>query len=103
MFLIQLLLPLRDDAGTSFTRADFERVRQELTDRFGGVTSFLQSPAQGLWKEEAGAKAQKDELVLFEVMADDLNRAWWSGYRTELEARFRQRVIVMRASVVDLL
>lgn len=103
MFLIQLLLPLRDDAGTSFTRADFDRVRQELTDRFGGVTSFLQSPAQGLWKGDADQEPQRDEVLLFEVMADELNRAWWGGYRSELEARFRQRMIVMRASVVDLL
>lgn len=103
MFLVQLLLPLRDNEGTAFSRADFDRVRQELTDRFGGVTSFLQAPASGLWKEGGEGPAQKDELVLFEVMADELNRPWWSAYRRELEARFRQRAIVMRAMRVDVL
>lgn len=97
MYLVQLLLPLRDNQGTPFSRQEFEQVRQELTDRFGGVTSFLQSPATGLWKEGADEAPQRDELVLFEVMTGALNRAWWSGYRNELEGRFRQREIVIRA------
>jgi hypothetical protein len=96
MVLIQFLLPLRDNAGQPFARADFERVRTELTERFGGVTAFLQSPAAGAWKED-DARTVRDEVVLFELMTDALDRAWWRRYREELERRFRQKALVVRA------
>ncbi|WNG33819.1 hypothetical protein F0U61_09365 [Archangium violaceum] len=95
MHVIQFLLPLRDNERRPFARADFEKVRTELTERYGGVTAFLQSPATGAWKEEG--ETVRDEMVLFEVMVEPLDRAWWSGYRAELERRFRQERIVMRA------
>jgi hypothetical protein len=95
MYLIQFLLPLRDNERRPFARADFEKVRAELTERFGGVTAFLQSPATGAWKDEG--ETTHDELVLYEVMADTLDRAWWKGYREELERRFRQEAVVVRA------
>ena len=97
MYLVQFLLPLRDNAQRPFARADFERVRTELTERFGGVTAFLQAPASGVWKDEDAGETTHDELVLFEVMTDALDRAWWKGYRAELERRFRQEAIVVRA------
>ncbi|HYH95408.1 hypothetical protein [Hyalangium sp.] len=95
MYLIQFLLPLRDNERRPFPRADFERVRAELTERFGGVTAFLQAPASGVWKD--AGETTHDELVLFEVMTDALDRAWWKGYRAELERRFRQEALVVRA------
>jgi hypothetical protein len=95
MYLVQFLLPLRDNEQRPFARADFDRVRAELIDRFGGVTAFLQAPASGAWKEEG--ETTHDEVVLFEVMAETLDRAWWKGYRAELERRFRQEAIVVRA------
>jgi hypothetical protein len=104
MFLIQFLLPLRDNEGRSFPRAEFERVRAELTDRFGGVTAFLQSPASGVWRdEEAGGHTKRDEVVLFELMTGSLNRPWWANYRAELESRFRQKALVVRALEVEAL
>ncbi|NMO17185.1 hypothetical protein HPC49_19865 [Pyxidicoccus fallax] len=101
MVLIQFLLPLRDNAGQPFPRADFERVRTELTERFGGVTAFLQSPAAGAWKEDGGGSTVRDEVVLFELMTDALDRAWWGHYRRELERRFRQKALVVRALAVE--
>lgn len=96
MYLLQLLLPLRDNQGRPFPRAELDRVRGELTGRFGGVTAFLQSPAAGLWKDGEGEVA-RDEVVIFEVMADELDRGWWAAYRRELEGRFRQEELVVRA------
>jgi hypothetical protein len=95
MYLIQFLLPLRDNERQPFPRADFERVRAELTERFGGVTAFLQSPATGAWKNEG--ETTQEQVVLFEVMAEALDRGWWKGYRAELERRFRQEAVVVRA------
>ncbi len=100
MVLIQFLLPLKDNEGQPFTRADFERVRTELTERFGGVTAFLQSPAAGAWKED-GEHTVRDEVVLYELMTEDLDRGWWKGYREELQRRFRQKALVVRALGVE--
>lgn len=32
----------------------FERIKANLTDRFGGVTAFLRSPADGACKSSTG-------------------------------------------------
>jgi hypothetical protein len=101
MYLIQFLLPLKDNEGRAFSREDFERVRTELTERFGGVTAFLQAPAQGAWKEEG--ETTRDEVVLYEVMAEELERGWWKNYREQLERRFRQETLLVRALGVETL
>lgn len=100
MYLVQLLLPLYDDAGERVPHARFAELRTELTDRFGGTTAFFRSPAQGTWKEASG-EVDRDEVVLCEIMADELDREWWAGYRRKLESRFGQRELVVRVSRVD--
>jgi hypothetical protein len=97
MHLVELLLPLYDNEGRRFVAVDFDRVRDELAEAFGGVTAFRRAPAEGVWKESGGELTQ-DRVVVFEVMADSLDRAWWSKYRAELERRFRQEVVVIRAT-----
>ena len=94
--LVQILLPLRDNEGRPFGGGVHGKTRQELLDRFGGVTAYQRAPAQGLWKSEDGEVAQ-DEVVIFEVMVDRVERDWWREYRKTLEARFRQDVIIIRA------
>jgi hypothetical protein len=100
--LIQILLPTRDNDGAIFPVADFERVARELTERFGGVTAFTRSPADGRWKQGEG-DAQHDEIVVIEVMEEGLDRVFWRAYRAELARRFRQDVIVVRAQETELL
>ena len=94
--LVQILLPLRDNDGRPFGDDGHGRTRRELLDRFGGVTAYQRAPAEGLWKSEDGEVA-RDEVVIFEVMVEDLERDWWRQYRQTLEARFRQDAIVIRA------
>ena len=101
MVLIQLLLPITDNAGRRFDREIFDHVRRELTDRFGGVTAYLQAPASGLWRSEG--ETVHDQLVLFEVLAKEFDRSWWGRYRTELEHRFQQDEILIRAMAVEVL
>ena len=96
MFLVQLFLPLFDNEGRRFGAAEFDRVRDELAGRFGGVTAFRRSPAEGVWRE--GGAESHDRLFIFEVMAGDLDRGWWRDYRAELERRFRQEKMVVRAT-----
>jgi hypothetical protein len=101
MHLVQILLPLADNAGRRFDGAEFGKVRTELAARFGGITSFTRAPAQGMWKE--GGHTNHDDLVVFEVMARDVDHVWWERFRAELERRFRQETIVVRALKVDML
>ncbi len=102
MHLIEILLPLSDDSGTPFAADLHARVRDELAEHFGAVTAFTRSPPEGLWKEEGG-EPESDDIVIFEVMADWLDRGWWRHYRAELERRFSQDEIVVRAREVELL
>jgi hypothetical protein len=67
-----------------------------LTERFGGLTAYARAPATGLWEEQPG-RTTRDDVVVYEVMADTLDEAWWAGYRKSLEARFRQEEVVVRA------
>jgi len=96
MFLVQLLLPLYDNGGRRVPQEHFARLRNELTERYGGVTAFFRSPAQGTWKEESGAH-DFDEIVMCEVMVQTLDRDWWAEYRNALEERFGQRELIVRA------
>jgi len=100
MYLIQLLLPLYDNSKNPFPRDAFDRVGEELTQQFGGVTAFLRSPAEGFWEGSQG-KLNRDDVVIFEVMAEELDRSWWMNYRQELEQRFRQEELIVRASETE--
>ena len=99
MHLIEFLLPLRDNEGEAFGQELFAEVREELVERFGGLTAFARSPAEGVWDEGAGRS--HDEIVVLEVMAEALDRDWWREYRGSLERRFRQNEVVIRASAVQ--
>lgn len=102
MHLIQLLLPLQDKAGRPFQHHLYEEVRKELVARFGGLTTYSRAPAKGLWKEDSQS-IEKDDIVVYEVMAEALDRPWWAAYRKELETRFAQDELVVRAQAVELL
>jgi hypothetical protein len=95
-------LPLYDNGREAYPKAMFDRIRLELTDAFGGVTAFLRSPAVGLWENESG-EVQRDDVVLFEIMTDDLDHNWWQHYRHDLQNRFRQQSILVRATDVVVL
>lgn len=101
MHLVQLLLPLYTHDGQRVPQAVFAAVRQELVDRFGGLTAYSRAPASGLW-EDAGS-VEHDDIVVYEVMAGDLDRAWWAAYRAGLCGRFGQKELVVRVQPVELL
>lgn len=102
MYLVQMLLPLYDNEGRRFPRIDYDRVRDELTEQFGGITAYVRSPAEGLWKESHSSTIH-DEIVIFEVMSRHLDHEWWRAYREELSVRFRQDLLIVRVSEVQLL
>lgn len=98
--LVQLLLPLYDNDGRAFPAAHYSAIRDELTERFGGLTAYTRAPAQGLWQDTSGP-TRRDDIVVYEVMTDSLDRAWWRDYRRTLEHRFQQHELVIRSQVVE--
>lgn len=97
--LVEILLPTRRNDGTPLGAELFARVETELTERFGGLTAYYQSPASGYWTNEAN-RTQKDDIVVFEVMISVLEVDWWRDYRRLLEERFEQEVIVIRSTYI---
>jgi hypothetical protein len=101
MHLIEILLPLNDNNGRPFEAGKYAAIRRHLTERFGGLTAFARSPAQGTTTD--GGKTVHDDIIVFEVMAEELDLSWWRSYRRQLEQEFGQDTIVARASIVTLL
>ena len=101
-YLIQILLPLYDNDGKPFQPADYLQLRTELADRFGGVTAYTRAPARGVWKDDTG-ETTRDDIVIFEVMTEALDREWWVAFRRSLEAKFRQESLIVRALTATVL
>jgi hypothetical protein len=102
MFVVELFLPLEKNDGTAVPPAVFDRIQRQLTDRFGGVTSFLRSPAEGAWKP-TGKDVVHDRVAIFEVMVDDVDTSWWRDYRHQLEEELEQEHILARLYQVTVL
>lgn len=101
MNLIQLFLPQNQNDGTAQPPGLFKSVREELMGKFGGLTIYQQSPAKGLWDDESVRRV--DSNVIFEVMTDQVDRAWWKQYKALLESRFSQEAILIRALPIETL
>jgi hypothetical protein len=94
-WVVELLLPVSDPEGIPYPPAAFDALQRELTERFGGVTAYVRAPAKGRWED--GGRHEEDDVVLYEVMVDSLDRDWWRALRRRLEASLRQKEILMRA------
>ena len=102
MFVVELFIPLEKPDGTAVPVNVFERIKTELTERFGGVTAHLQSPAEGAWKPEA-EDVIHDRIAIFEVMVEDVDTAWWRDHRHRLEVELDQHRILARLHQVTVL
>lgn len=96
MYLIQLLLPVNDNAKRKFPVDHFNSVRMELTRQFGGVTAFVRAPAKGLWVEDE--EVTGDDVVMFEIITDKLDKVWWRAYRIRLQQLFKQKEVLVWAT-----
>ena len=50
-----------------------------------------------------GGSTEHDDIVVIEVMAPTFDRGWWTSLKAQLEHRFSQDVVLIRAHVVDML
>jgi hypothetical protein len=96
--LLEIFLPLAFNDGQPVPEAIFELLKEELSAKFGGVTAYARSPADGLWRK--GGSTERDQLVIFEVMTDKVDKEWWSDFRRRVEELFRQNEILIRSSHV---
>jgi hypothetical protein len=99
MYLVEILLPLFDDKKKPISGDVYDRLAQELSDKFGGVTSFTRAPAEGRWRD--GGDTAHDDIVVLEVMTESLDRAWWLQLRLRLMQELKQDDIVIRSSSID--
>jgi hypothetical protein len=101
MHLVQLLLPLYSNSGVPFEQKRFIEVRNELVDRFGGITAYTRAPVNGLWQESE--RIVRDDLIIYEIMVETLEEDWWRQYRALLENRFQQESLVVRTHEIRVL
>ena len=71
-YLIEIFLPLADNLGRGFPPAKFAEMAEELKRQFNGVTVYDRKPARGKTQDSS------DDIIIFEVMTADLERAWWA-------------------------
>lgn len=95
MYLVQLLLPTHNNKSELFSESLFVGVRETLTNRFGGLTEYGRAPANGLW--DKGEAVVQDNIVVFEIMVEELDRKWWTEFKGTLEKEMEQEKIVVRA------
>jgi hypothetical protein len=97
-YLVQILLPKQTGNGNQVEQKWFDSLLKELTDRFGGATSFLRAPGEGVWQN--GHEVEQDNVAVIEVMTDDLDTAYWASLRGRLESDLSQEEIVIRAEEI---
>jgi|SRR3569623_289019 len=95
MYLIEIFIP-----NTGRAKDRLVLLRALLIQKFGGVTVYSRTPAQGA-ELEPGNQVVEDEIIILEVMTASLDHAWWKGLRHELECDLHQNEILIRASDVQ--
>jgi hypothetical protein len=96
--LVQILLPLADNAGKPFPDSVLAGIQEELSEMFGGLTAYSRAPAKGIWKP--GESETRDDIIVLEVMADRLDTKWWKNFRHRTETLLRQDKLVVRAQEI---
>jgi hypothetical protein len=100
MYLVQILLPRADNSGQPFPREDFDRVKNELAQRFDGVTAYIRAPEEGVWKQNQ--KLSSDDIVVLEVMTEKVDVAEWTARRQQYEKGFRQKKVIVRYMAISI-
>ena len=65
------------------------------------MTCFSQSPAEGIWDESGDV--QKDLIVIYEIMANTIDKDWWAKLKKDLEADMEQEEIIIRWLEINVL
>ena len=93
-----MTVPTRAQLLATFARATKAPVTaytENLTS--GALVDPLPTPGKIV------SETHRDDIVVFEVMAAELDKEWWDAYRRKLEHGFLQEEIVIRAQETLLL
>ncbi len=90
-----MLLPIKDENGGLFPEHYFTDLRDALAIKFGGITIYSRSPVKGLWKE-SGSSLVADEMIIYEIMMQDVDLAYWKAQKLRLQKLLHQDEIMMR-------
>jgi hypothetical protein len=88
--LVQILLPIYDNAGNRFPPDVYAKVRFDLTQRFGGLTAYSRAPAEGVW--DGGKEIKRDDIMVLEVMVEELEGSWWRSTLVSCGMRRCERI-----------
>jgi hypothetical protein len=90
----EMLLPLRFNDGNPVPEELIADTLLELEERFGAVSCETQT-TRGFWRHEG--ESYRDELVRVYLDVPDLaaNREFFSHWKDQLKARFKQAEIWM--------
>lgn len=94
MFEVEVLVPLADNDGNTFTASDFEAFERFILDRFEGL-SRLPGTISGSWVE-AGT-LYRDHLTVFVLGCSTIAQgALVAEVAEEAKVRFRQLAVAVR-------
>jgi inorganic pyrophosphatase len=93
--LVQFLLPLYDHNGHPFPEKIYTGIKNQLSKKFGGLTAYVRSPAEGIWKKEA-REMVKEDMINYEVMTNDIDLVFWKDYQQFLKDQFKQEELLIR-------
>ncbi|MBR1251760.1 hypothetical protein JQ609_33205 [Bradyrhizobium sp. AUGA SZCCT0169] len=96
--LVEILLPKETGKGQPIGQHWLDCFLKELSDRFGGATSFLRAPGQGLW--QSGGGTEKDSIAVVEVMVEEIDSSYWQTLRERLQRELSQEEIIIRAQEI---
>ena len=63
------------------------------------VIAFTRAPTEGEVKSDSGKIY--DDIIVFEIMTEKIDRPWWKQYRERLESLFKQDEIVIRSTTFE--
>lgn len=98
---IQIYLPLYDPAGKALPESLYSKIKETLTEKFGGLTMYTRSPAEGLWKE-GQENTVKDDILIYEVLAPELDKTFWLPFKEELKKQFKQQEVLISCAAVTI-
>ena len=95
---MQILLPKETGKGEKIPKDWFDGLLRELTDKFGGATSFIRAPGEGLWR--SGGGTERDNIAVVDVTTELPLPDYWRGLRERLKSELAQHKIVIRAQEI---
>lgn len=96
---VEIFVPLFRGDGQPVENNYLADLERQLTERFGGVTAFTRAPARGRWSD--GGRVETDEVVIYEVMVETLDRPWWAELRQRLERELDQQKVLIRSHAIE--